>query len=249
MTCKSFSSKLLHKTRSVSTTGISLTVRPRLQRPPLSTASISKVCHFLLGLQSINQPVTDPRVIDDEITMLTDLDAAMEPEVSPSDPDVSMTLNAFQMPVTSVQAPRQYATPEYMMPPPSFCTPKNLACYGATPGSVNTMMPDTVGFDRYDGPFQLSHISLFAESLDDHDENVDKRPKRARRHSAAPLEGLALSPINEDNEQPDLEPITGVDKTLWRENWEQSGRPGTLEDYARKQKAAMLSSDITSGIR
>lgn len=222
MTCKSFSSRLLHKTRSVSTIGIFLTVRPRLQRYHLSKVNSSNVCHFLLGLQSINRPVIDPRVIDDENTMLTDLNAAMKPEVSPSDPDVSMTLTDFQMPATSLHAPRQHATPEYMMPPPSFSTPKNLAPYGvATPGSVNTMMPDTVGFNRYDGPFQLPHRSLFAESSDDRDENVDKRPKRTRRHSVAPLEGLALSPINEDNEQPDVEPITGVDKTLWRENWEQ----------------------------
>lgn len=197
--------------------------------------------------------MVNPRVIDEEDAMSTDLDAAIEPEMPPSDPDVSMTLAAFQMPTTSIHASR-YATPEYTMPPPNFVTPKHPAGYGATtPGSVNTMMPDTVGFNRYDGPFQIPHRTLFGESFEHYDENVNKRSKRARRHSVAPLEILALSPITEDNEllEPparEPEPITSLDKTLWRESWQQSGKQGTLEEYARAKKVEMLHSDITEGI-
>ncbi|KAE9981757.1 hypothetical protein BLS_006991 [Venturia inaequalis] len=153
---------------------------------------------------------------DNEDAMSTDLDADIEPEMPPSDPDVSMTL-------------------------PGFVTPKHLTGHGATtPGTVRTMMPDTAGLKRYDGPFVP-----FDESSEHHEENVPKRPKRARRQSVAPLETITLSPITEDNELPELKPVTGVDKTLWRESWQQSGKPGTLEDYARKQKMATLFSDIT----
>ncbi|TID17119.1 hypothetical protein E2P81_ATG09675 [Venturia nashicola] len=176
----------------------------------------------------------------------TDLDAAVEPEMPPSDPDVSMTLTAFTLPTMPAMTPR-YATPEFTIAPPNFVTPKHLIGYGATtPSSVNTVKPDTVGFNQYDGPFQIPRIVPFAESSDHDDENVFKRLKRVRRHSVAPLETLTLSPITEDKELPELEPVTGLDKTLWRESWQQSGKPGTLEDYARKQKMAMLFSDITN---
>lgn len=165
---------------------------------------------------SMECPVVNSCVLDNEDAMSTDLDADIEPEMPPSDPDVSMTL-------------------------PGFVTPKHLTDHGATtPGTVRTMMPDTAGLKRYDGPFVP-----FDESSEHHEENVPKRPKRARRQSVAPLETFTLSPITEDNELPELKPVTGVDKTLWRESWQQSGKPGTLEDYARKQKMATLFSDIT----
>lgn len=188
---------------------------------------------------SMDCAISKSRVLDQDDAMSTDQDAAIEPEMPQSDPDVSTTLTGFTM-----LAPH-HAT-EFSMPPRNFFTPKRLTDYGAaTPGSASTMMPDTVGFKRYDGPSERK--VLFAESSDNHDENVNKRAKRVRRHSVAPLETLALSPITEDNELPEMEQVTGMDKTLWRESWQQSGKLGTLENYARKQKMAMLCSDVIDG--
>jgi hypothetical protein len=110
------------------------------------------------------------------------------------------------------------------------------------------MMPDTPEIHRYDGPAQVPQKPVFLKHPELIDENFHKRPKRARRYSILPRENLILAPISEGtNEQSVPEPVRGIDKTLWRETWEQRGKPGTLEDFARQNKVAILQSDITNG--
>ncbi|QDS68451.1 hypothetical protein FKW77_010818 [Venturia effusa] len=188
------------------------------------------------------------RFEDEDHAMLIDPESAIESKESPADHDMSMTITNVQLPDSSSRAPFFQATPERAMPPPSFVTPMKLTGYrAATPGSGNTMMPDTAGFNKYGGPFHMAPGSFLAASSEAHDENLAQRPKRARRHSAVPLEDLALqlSPITEGTTQlAEPMPVTDVDKTLWRETWQLKGKPGTLEEFARKKKSAMLSSDV-----
>jgi hypothetical protein len=203
-----------------------------------------------LSQQDITRLAINSCVIDED-AVVTDVDT-VEPNVLSNNQDISMTASGadLEVPIVPVNGPRNKATPEFMIPPPpSFHTPKSLVAKGMpSPGTVGTIMPDTPGFNRYDGPAQMPQKPLFAENPKPVDENSNKRAKRARYLSIIPSENLILSPITEDtNEQSVLEPVKQIDKILWRETWEQRGKPGTLEDFARKQKAATLHSTDADG--
>jgi hypothetical protein len=133
-----------------------------------------------------------------------------------------------------------------MMPSPNFRTPKSFAFPGLpSPGTVGTVMPDSTGLEFYDGPAQISQRPLFTEVPVTVDENVNKPAKHARQVSTIPFRNMIITPNMEDiNKQNVLEPVKQMDKTLWREKWEQCGKPESLEDFVRKQRLAILQSNI-----
>jgi hypothetical protein len=188
----------------------------------------------------------------DKDAVIIDANTATEPDIPTSDPDISMTISsriALEVPKLPASGPRKKATPESMLPPITLRTPNNSIIQRMTsPGTIGTIMPDTIGMYRYDRPAQFPQKPVFLEHPEPIDENSHKRAKRARCHSTILRDNSILSPITDGtNYQSVLEPVRGVDKTLWRETWEQCGKPGTLEDFARQQKVALLHSDIADG--
>lgn len=166
----------------------------------------------------------------------------------PSDPVTHAFGTGLQVPLVPANVPRGKETPEIMMPLPNYYTPKSLTTQAVpSPGTVGTAMPDTPGFAGYDGPASIPPKPLSAESSETVGENANKRVKRVLRTAIVTRKDLVFPPIA-DTKQLALEPLKRIDKTLWREAWEQNGKPGSLEDFARRQKLATMHSTDINGL-